>query len=193
MIYVNQNTPIRTIYQNGQFILFVIKGTPNAAIYFPGGGGAKGAITGYSQSIMASYEGTYYYTSTAHYIPNTTVINDQYMTASTGWSVLNTQGRPWVFYKADGGYSSSQILVNFRFYSPFPITITYGHGIISNPDFSTGASEYVLQSVNIPAGYNYISNTLNVTTKDTRKYIVPLAFGGWDGNWKMDHMSVQII
>ena len=192
MIYVNQNTPIRTIYKNGQFILFVIKGTPYSTIYFPGGGGAKGAITGFSQSVMASYNGNIYVTGTNHYIPNTTNISDQYMTASTGWEVLNTQGLPWVFYKSDGGYSTSQILVNFRLYSPFPANLTYGTLLVQASDF-TGAKEYTPKTVSIVAGYNYISDTLTVMTKYNLKYIVPLAFGSWVSNWTMDHMSVQII
>ena len=192
MIYINQNTPIRTIYQNGKFILFVIKGTPYSQIYFPGGGGAKGAITGFSQTVMATYNGNIYTSGANHIVPNTTVISDQYMTASTGWQVLNSQGLPWVFYKSDGGYSTSQILVNFRLYSPSPASITYGPLITQTSDF-TGASEYTPKTVNIVAGYNYIADTLTVTTKDTRKYIAPLVFGSWITNWTMDHMSVQII
>ena len=76
--------------------------------------------------------------------------------------------------------------------SPFPASITYGTLLTQSSDF-TGASEYTPKTVNIVAGYNYIADTLTVTTKDTRKYIAPLAFGSWITNWTMDHMSVQII
>ena len=192
MIYVNNNTPIRAIYQNGKFILFVVKGTPYATVYFPGGGGAKAAVTGFSQSEMASFNSNAFYTGDGHYVPNTTVISDTYIMASTGWELKISDGYPWLFYKADGGYSTSQILVNFRVYSPFAATLTYGHGIVSATNFG-GATEYTMKSTSIVEGYNYISDTLTVTTKDTRKYITPLAFGSWSSNWTMSHMAIQMI
>lgn len=83
--------------------------------------------------------------------------------------------------------------VNFRLYSPFPASLNYGCGIVSNPDYNTGSNEYNIKSINITAGFNYISDTLYITTKDTRKYVVPLVFGAWNSNWEMSHMCVQLI